>query len=110
MNAAIKDNSDSFDFCQGFFCRTEDEFDDWCMRIRRVRFQSPHFFGNCKSAPWELETYFENAFFYQLSCNRDNLPMFELVDSQPSHMVSVDAINLTPGEKTDSCFPFNFLI
>lgn len=26
--------------------------------------------------------------------------MFELVDSQPSHMVSVDAINLTPGEKT----------
>lgn len=21
---------------QGFFCRTEDEFDDWCMRIRRV--------------------------------------------------------------------------
>ncbi|CAF90552.1 unnamed protein product, partial [Tetraodon nigroviridis] len=50
----------------GFFCRTEDEFDDWCMRIRR------------------------------LSCNRDNLPMFELVESQPSHMVSVDAINLTP--------------
>lgn len=48
-------------------------------------------------------------FSYQLSCNRDNLPMFELVDSQPSHMVSVDAINLTPGEKTDSCFPFNYL-
>lgn len=23
--------------------------------------------------------------------------MFELVDSQPSHMVSVDALNLTPG-------------
>lgn len=38
--------------------------------------------------------------FFQLSCNRDNLPMFELVDSQPSHMVSVDAINLTPGENT----------
>uniref|UniRef100_A0A7N5ZVX5 Cysteine protease n=1 Tax=Anabas testudineus TaxID=64144 RepID=A0A7N5ZVX5_ANATE len=51
----------------GFFCRTEDEFDDWCMRIRR------------------------------LSCNRGGLPMFELVDSQPSHMVSVDALNLTPG-------------
>ncbi|XP_029285429.1 cysteine protease ATG4B isoform X1 [Cottoperca gobio] len=50
----------------GFFCRTEDEFDDWCMRIRR------------------------------LSCNRGGLPMFELVDSQPSHMVSVDALNLTP--------------
>lgn len=50
----------------GFFFRTEDEFDDWCMRIRR------------------------------LSCNRGGLPMFELVDSQPSHMVSVDALNLTP--------------
>uniref|UniRef100_A0A674PBG2 Cysteine protease n=1 Tax=Takifugu rubripes TaxID=31033 RepID=A0A674PBG2_TAKRU len=24
----------------GFFCRTEDEFDDWCMRIRRVCFHS----------------------------------------------------------------------
>ena len=23
--------------------------------------------------------------------------MFELVDSQPSHMVSVDVLNLTPG-------------
>lgn len=28
--------------------------------------------------------------------------MFELVDSQPSHLVGVDAINLTPGEKTNS--------
>lgn len=36
----------------------------------------------------------------QLSCNRGGLPMFELVDSQPSHMVSVDALNLTPGEWT----------
>uniref|UniRef100_A0A3B5LIR3 Cysteine protease n=1 Tax=Xiphophorus couchianus TaxID=32473 RepID=A0A3B5LIR3_9TELE len=46
----------------GFFCKTEDDFDDWCMRIRRVR----------------------------------GLPMFELVDSQPVHMVSVDTFNLTP--------------
>lgn len=48
-------------------------------------------------------------FSIQLSCNRDNLPMFELVDSQPSHLVSVDAINLTPGEETNSLanvFPF----
>uniref|UniRef100_A0AAQ5ZZR8 Cysteine protease n=1 Tax=Amphiprion ocellaris TaxID=80972 RepID=A0AAQ5ZZR8_AMPOC len=59
----------------GFFCRTEDEFDDWCMRIRR------------------------------LSCNKWGLPMFELVDSQPSHMVSVDALNLTPGKyKNCICF------
>uniref|UniRef100_A0A8C6NV12 Cysteine protease n=1 Tax=Nothobranchius furzeri TaxID=105023 RepID=A0A8C6NV12_NOTFU len=49
----------------GFFCRTEDEFDDWCMRIRRV-------------------------------CLCWGLPMFELVDSQPAHMVSIDALNLTP--------------
>lgn len=26
--------------------------------------------------------------------------MFELVDSQPTHMVSVDALNLTPGKQT----------
>lgn len=24
--------------------------------------------------------------------------MFELVDSQPSHMISVDTLNLTPGK------------
>lgn len=29
--------------------------------------------------------------------------MFELVDSQPSHMVSVDALNLTPGETLPPC-------
>uniref|UniRef100_A0A673XSU7 Cysteine protease n=1 Tax=Salmo trutta TaxID=8032 RepID=A0A673XSU7_SALTR len=46
----------------GFFCRTEDDFDDWCMRIRKV-----------------------------------HLPMFELVDCQPSHFAcSVDVLNLTP--------------
>uniref|UniRef100_A0A8C7ZIE1 Cysteine protease n=1 Tax=Oryzias sinensis TaxID=183150 RepID=A0A8C7ZIE1_9TELE len=35
-----------------------------------------------------------------LSCKRGGLPMFELVDSQPTHMVSVDALNLTPGKQT----------
>ena len=35
---------------------------------------------------------------FQLSCKKGGLPMFELVDSQPSYMVSVDALNLTPGE------------
>lgn len=52
-------------------------------------------------------------FFIQLSCNKDNLPMFELVDSQPSHLVGVDAINLTPGEETNSLpnvFPFFFFL
>ncbi|XP_052331489.1 cysteine protease ATG4B-like isoform X1 [Oncorhynchus keta] len=53
----------------GFFCRTEDDFDDWCMRIRK------------------------------LSHTRGSLPMFELVDCQPSHFAcSVDVLNLTPGE------------
>lgn len=42
--------------------------------------------------------------YFQLSCNRGGLPMFELVDSQPSHLVSVDAINLTPGEYTAFLF------
>ncbi|XP_031678190.1 cysteine protease ATG4B-like isoform X2 [Oncorhynchus kisutch] len=51
----------------GFFCRTEDDFDDWCMRIRKL----PH--------------------------TRGSLPMFELVDCQPSHFAcSVDVLNLTP--------------
>ncbi|XP_045079520.1 cysteine protease ATG4B isoform X2 [Coregonus clupeaformis] len=50
----------------GFFCRTEDDFDDWCMRIRK------------------------------LSHTRGGLPMFELVDRQPSHFASsVDVLNLT---------------
>ncbi|XP_071022003.1 cysteine protease ATG4B-like isoform X4 [Oncorhynchus clarkii lewisi] len=53
----------------GFFCRTEDDFDDWCMRIRK------------------------------LSHTRGSLPMFELVDCQPSHLAcSVDVLNLTPDE------------
>nr|XP_023997744.1 cysteine protease ATG4B-like [Salvelinus alpinus] len=52
---------------QGFFCRTEDDFDDWCMRIRK------------------------------LSHTRAGLPMFELVDCQPSHFAcSVDILNLNP--------------
>ncbi|KAF7711737.1 cysteine protease ATG4B isoform X2 [Silurus meridionalis] len=50
----------------GFFCQTEDDFDDWCTHIRK------------------------------LSSCRGGLPMFELVDSQPSHLISTEAINLTP--------------
>ncbi|KAL4608347.1 cysteine protease ATG4B isoform X1 [Arapaima gigas] len=52
----------------GFFCKTEEDFDDWCMHIRK------------------------------LSCSRDALPMFELVDSQPSHYANTDVLNLTPGQ------------
>lgn len=33
--------------------------------------------------------------------------MFELVDSQPSHLVSVDAINLTPGQSSSPAHPFS---
>lgn len=29
--------------------------------------------------------------------NCRGLPMFELVDSQPSHLIGADVINLTPG-------------
>uniref|UniRef100_A0A671T1W3 Cysteine protease n=1 Tax=Sinocyclocheilus anshuiensis TaxID=1608454 RepID=A0A671T1W3_9TELE len=49
----------------GFFCQTEDDFDDWCAQIRKV--------ANCRG-----------------------LPMFELVDSQPSHLITGDVLNLTP--------------
>ncbi|XP_005165980.1 cysteine protease ATG4B isoform X1 [Danio rerio] len=49
----------------GFFCQTEDDFDDWCAQIRKV--------SNCRG-----------------------LPMFELVDSQPSHLITADVLNLTP--------------
>nr|AQY19174.1 autophagy-like 4B cysteine peptidase protein [Oncorhynchus mykiss] len=51
----------------GFFCRTEDDLDDWCMRFRK------------------------------LSHTRAGLPMFELIDCQPSHFAcSVDVLNLNP--------------
>ncbi|MGH0144755.1 UNVERIFIED_CONTAM: hypothetical protein FKN15_053535 [Acipenser sinensis] len=50
----------------GFFCSTEEDFDDWCLRIRKM------------------------------SERREALPMFELVDRQPSHFVSSDVLNLTP--------------
>lgn len=100
MTVKLKDNSHSFALCQGFFCRTEDEFDDWCMRIRRVCFHSfIHLLG---SSHWAETIFAKCPFSIQLSCNKDNLPMFELIDSQPSHLVGVDAINLTPGEKTNS--------
>ncbi|KAK3575303.1 hypothetical protein QTP86_023425 [Hemibagrus guttatus] len=49
----------------GFFCQTEDDFDDWCAQIRKL--------SSCRG-----------------------LPMFELVDSQPSHLINTEAINLTP--------------
>uniref|UniRef100_A0A8C2D8Z7 Cysteine protease n=1 Tax=Cyprinus carpio TaxID=7962 RepID=A0A8C2D8Z7_CYPCA len=49
----------------GFFCQTEDDFDDWCAQIRKV--------SNCRG-----------------------LPMFELVESQPSHLITADVLNLTP--------------
>ncbi|XP_041127135.1 cysteine protease ATG4B-like isoform X2 [Polyodon spathula] len=50
----------------GFFCSTEEDFDDWCLHIRKM------------------------------SGRRDALPMFELVDRQPSHFMSSDVLN-TPG-------------
>lgn len=35
----------------------------------------------------------------QLSCSKEGLPMFELVDSQPSHLINTDVLNLTPGQQ-----------
>ncbi|KAI1882714.1 hypothetical protein AGOR_G00237760 [Albula goreensis] len=50
----------------GFFCKTEDDFDDWCARIRK------------------------------LSRSAEGLPMFEVVDSQPAHFACADVLNFTP--------------
>ncbi|KAJ8389628.1 hypothetical protein AAFF_G00118650 [Aldrovandia affinis] len=50
----------------GFFCKTEDDFDDWCDRIRK------------------------------LSRSGEGLPMFEVVDSQPAHYACADVLNLIP--------------
>ncbi|XP_069474226.1 cysteine protease ATG4B isoform X2 [Ambystoma mexicanum] len=50
----------------GFFCNTERDFDEWCQHIRKMA---------------------------QL---REALPMFELVERQPSHFCNADALSLTP--------------
>ncbi|KAM3835069.1 cysteine protease ATG4B isoform 1-T1 [Vipera latastei] len=50
----------------GFFCRKEEEFSDWCQQIKK------------------------------LSLIRGALPMFELIEHQPSHFSSPDVLNLTP--------------
>ncbi|XP_067395090.1 cysteine protease ATG4B isoform X3 [Emydura macquarii macquarii] len=51
---------------KGFFCNTEEDFNDWCQQIKK------------------------------LSLLRGALPMFELVEHQPSHFSSPDVLNLTP--------------
>ncbi|XP_035755870.1 cysteine protease ATG4B isoform X2 [Egretta garzetta] len=52
----------------GFFCNTEEDFNDWCQQIKK------------------------------LSLVRGALPMFELVERQPSHFSNPDVLNLTPGK------------
>ncbi|XP_075572216.1 cysteine protease ATG4B isoform X4 [Pelecanus crispus] len=54
---------------KGFFCNTEEDFNDWCQQIKK------------------------------LSLVRGALPMFELVERQPSHFSNPDVLNLTPGDK-----------
>ncbi|XP_029789352.1 cysteine protease ATG4B isoform X3 [Suricata suricatta] len=49
----------------GFFCQTEADFDDWCQHVRK------------------------------LSLLGGALPMFELVDQQPSHLACPDVLNLS---------------
>lgn len=47
-------------FCQGFFCRTEDEFDDWCMRIRRVCFcERCSFVDSSIAVTWRITSLWE---------------------------------------------------
>lgn len=49
----------------GFFCKTEDDFNDWCQQVRK------------------------------LSLLAGALPMFELVEQQPSHLACPDVLNLS---------------
>uniref|UniRef100_A0A8C3YIT8 Cysteine protease n=1 Tax=Catagonus wagneri TaxID=51154 RepID=A0A8C3YIT8_9CETA len=49
----------------GFFCQTEDDFNDWCQQVRK------------------------------LSLLGGALPMFELVERQPSHLACPDVLNLS---------------
>ncbi|XP_038604753.1 cysteine protease ATG4B isoform X1 [Tachyglossus aculeatus] len=49
----------------GFFCKTEEDFNDWCQQIKK------------------------------LSLIRGALPMFELVERQPSHFTCPDVLNLS---------------
>ncbi|XP_055964381.1 cysteine protease ATG4B isoform X2 [Sorex fumeus] len=50
---------------KGFFCKTEGDFDDWCQQVRK------------------------------LSQLGGALPMFELVEQQPSHLACPDVLNLS---------------
>uniref|UniRef100_A0A2K5R4Z6 Cysteine protease n=1 Tax=Cebus imitator TaxID=2715852 RepID=A0A2K5R4Z6_CEBIM len=53
----------------GFFCKTEDDFNDWCQQVKK------------------------------LSLLGGALPMFELVEQQPSHLACPDVLNLSLGER-----------
>lgn len=82
---------------QGFFCQTEDDFDDWCAQIRKVlEPKMASFFRSLRSC---LFLWLTGHFCFSLAqvSNCRGLPMFELVDSQPSHLIGADVINLTPG-------------
>lgn len=49
----------------GFFCKTEEDFNDWCQQVRK------------------------------LSLLGGALPMFELVEQQPPHLACPDVLNLS---------------
>ncbi|XP_073530666.1 cysteine protease ATG4B isoform X1 [Phyllobates terribilis] len=50
----------------GFFCSSEEDFNDWCQRFRKI------------------------------SLTGGSLPMFEVVDQLPLHLSNPDVLNLTP--------------
>lgn len=52
----------------GFFCKKEEDFNDWCQQVKK------------------------------LSQLGGALPMFELVEQQPSHLACQDVLNLSLGE------------
>lgn len=68
---------------QGFFCQTEDEFDDWCMRIRRVG--TPPFFLVSMLNVFNLGSWFYSHCFWCLFLFYFLLSTATLISPQIQH-------------------------
>ncbi|KAM9085356.1 cysteine protease ATG4B isoform 2-T2 [Megaptera novaeangliae] len=85
----------------GFFCGTEDDFNDWCQQVRKVGGAPPLCGSGGPSSPAPLALGCTAscapclALGRQLSLLGGALPMFELVERQPSHLACPDVLNLS---------------
>ncbi|XP_041342903.1 cysteine protease ATG4B isoform X1 [Pyrgilauda ruficollis] len=77
----------------GFFCNTEADFNDWCQQIRKVCvYRSGQTLEQAQGSGGVPIL----GSVQKLSLVRGALPMFELVERQPSHFSNPDVLNLTP--------------